>query len=161
MGLTGPKGDNGTKGDKGDTGPAGQGSLRVVDAKGNEVGMYVGRPQPGVIREVNGTFVEIPLNGSAFASCSTASASCIMYSFEEEGCTGTAYLQAGDGLTQDAIVADDGIFYPSGPVATLTIKSIRIDAGRCIPTDGTQPSAVMKWAPLSSLGFTAPFHVAK
>ena len=129
-GVNGEKGDKGDKGDPGIAGPAGAGSLRVVDANGKEVGMFVS--PDAVIVNIGSDWVRISLRGAGFSSCSTASATCMMYQFDEPDCAGTAYINAETGLTQPAVVIDDGIFYPSGPVAERPIASLKYDSGACI-----------------------------
>jgi hypothetical protein len=161
-GATGPQGPlglTGGKGETGPTGPAGPGALRVVDANGSEVGILA--PPNGVIREIDGTWVQIPLNGTGFAaSCSTASVGCLMYVFEDSSCGGSAYIAAGNGLVRDAMIVDGTIRYPAGPVvAERPISAIRVDAGPCWPFPGTWPSAEMKSVPVPAV--TTPFHLSR
>ena len=149
---------NGVKGDKGDPG---EGGLRVVDAAGTLVGAFVALD--AVIVDINGDFVQIGLKGGTFASCSTGSSSCAMYQFEQPNCAGTAYMTAGNGLVQLALVVDDSIHYPSGPVAMRDVGSLRVDAGACMnfPPGFTQQNAEAKSAPVASLGLSGAFHLAR
>jgi hypothetical protein len=157
-GSPGLPGAPGGKGDKGDTGPAGPGAARVVDPDGREVGTLL--TPAAIIREIDGTWVQFELNGTAFAPCTIASTGCPWYAFEDSSCAGPAYLAAGNGLLQNAVLVGDTIRYPAGPVTTVVINSIRVDdAGACYPVSGTQLSGEMKSVPASSLGI-APFHLA-
>jgi hypothetical protein len=168
-GTAGTNGVNGLRGDKGDTGatgPAGAGVLRVLDAAGTEVGMLA--LSNGVVREIDGMWVQLALNNTTasategFASCSTTIGWCATYFFAQPDCQGPAYLLTASSLVQDAKVVDGEIRYPAGPVTSRALGSFRDDNGECSALVGTRmDSAEMKSVPLSSLGLTAPFRVAR
>jgi len=168
QGTAGSNGVNGLKGDKGDTGaagPAGTGMLRVVDAAGTEVGMLA--PSNSVVREIDGTWVQLALNNTTasategFASCSPLTEFCMEYYFTEVNCQGPAYLATTSSLVQDAKVIDGEIRYPAGPVTSRALGSFMDNNGECSALGTLMDSAEMKAVPLSSLGLTAPFHVAR
>jgi hypothetical protein len=130
--------------------------LRVVDANGIEVGIFA--PPNSAIREIDGTWVQTELNGTAFAPCSTSSTGCPWYVFESSTCDGPSYIFAGDGLVRNAVLVGNTIRYAAGPVSTMTINSLRVDdAGTCYQMSGTQASAEMKSVPAP----TAPFHLSR
>ncbi len=168
-GINGINGTNGAKGDKGDTGatgPAGAGALRVVDAAGTEVGMLA--PPNAVVREIDGTWVQLALNATTqsategFASCSVSTDFCMKYYFIEDGCKGPAYLSTVSSLVREGTVIDGEIRYPGGPVMSRAFASFSDDNNGCSVLGGTQmDSAEMKSLSLSSLGLTAPFHLAR
>jgi hypothetical protein len=156
----------GDKGDTGATGPAGAGALTVVDAGGTIVGMLA--PPNSVLREIDGAWVQLALNSTTasgtepFASCSTTMGYCATYYFGKAECQGPAYLLAASSLVQDAKVVDGEIRYPVGPVMPRPLASFRDDSGDCFALAGTRlDSAEMKSVPLSTLGLTAPFHLAR
>ena len=158
-GYTGGKGDIGPAGP---AGPAGSGGLRVVDVNGIDVGML--SSSSSVIREIEGAFVQIPMNAAGFSGCSTTVGNCMTHLFEKDMCAGTSYLSpeyANDSLVPDAFVVDDTIVYPVGPAATQSIRSYRTDSGTCYQINGSQQAVEVKSVPVSSLGLVAPFHVAR
>ena len=127
-------------------------------------------PPNSAIREIEGTWVQLALNKTpasaieGFASCSTMTEVCATYVFAQAECQGPAYLFRGveSRVVQDAMVIDGDIRFPAGPVTSRALQSFRDDNGECSPLGGTwMDSAEMKSVPLSSLGLTAPFHVAR
>jgi hypothetical protein len=132
-----------------------------VDDAGKDVGTFVPGSVPAVILEVEGTWVQIGLTEKAFTTCS-ASGFCGWYYFEDATCSGTPLTDSNGGLVQDAVVVDDGtIRYPAGPVAAHEVNSLQLPGGGCLAMPGTQTAAEVKSSPLSTLGLTAPFHLAK
>jgi Collagen triple helix repeat (20 copies) len=160
-GTNGLNGTNGAKGDKGDTGPAGAGALHVADAAGTLVGTFMS--PNAVIVNVNGDWVQLKLTGAAFSTCSSATQACGYTTFEEKGCAGTEYMEAGDTLVQNGLVIDGAIRYPSGPVQARSIWSYRVAGSACVDLDvaGTETGAAMKSAPVSSLELSGAFHLAR
>jgi hypothetical protein len=153
------------KGDKGDTGAAGlagSGALRVVDAGGAEVGMLA--PPNNVIREIDGTWVQLALNSATegFASCSTRPEPCPTLFFMDIGCLGPSYLTPASSLVQDAFVIDGEIRFRAGPGTSQAPRSFMDQSLECWELGGTlMDLAGTKSVPLSSLGLAAPFHVAR
>jgi hypothetical protein len=162
-GANGLNGTNGQKGDPGERGPAGDGALQVVDANGKRVGPLVS--PDAVIVNIDNEWVRIAPSGAGFKSCTPSSSAppCMMYMYAEAGCKGTRYKSAEDGLTQEALVIDGDIYYPSGVVAKRAVASYRYDTLDCVDVgSGFEAlNAEMKSVPLSSLDVKGPFHLAK
>jgi hypothetical protein len=68
-----------------------------------------------------------------------------------------------DGLAPQAFIVDGEIYYPSGAVAERAIESFRYDSGTCINvgTGFAGANAEMKRTPVSSLGLSGAFHLAR
>ena len=169
-GDQGPKGDKGDpgqpglngapgeKGDPGETGPAGPGALRVVDAGGADVGVFA--LPSSAIREINGTWVQLPVSGGSFTTCA---AGCLLIMYADAGCTGTAFVNGIDGLVQAATIADDVVMYAAGPPATHDVQSFQMNGYPCVDLGYSTPqqASEMRTVPLSSLGVAAGFHLVK
>jgi hypothetical protein len=70
-------------------------------------------------------------------------------------------MDAGAGLVQQANVVDDTILYPAGAATMRTINSLKVPGGGCMTFAGSIAAADMISLPVSSLGLTGPFHLAK
>jgi hypothetical protein len=158
-GAQGIQGEKGEKGDTGSAGPAGASALRVVDASGKEVGTLVSLD--AVILNIDSDWMRLGLSGAGFASCAVG-AGCVQSEFEQADCAGTAYMSV-DSLAPKAFLVGSDIYYPSGAAAVRPVGSLGYDSGACINLDAgfTSQNAERKEAPLSSLGLSGAFHLAK
>ena len=125
-------------------------------------------PPNSVIRDIDGTWVQLALNGTTasatepLASCSRMTGDCPTYWFAQIDCQGPSYMSPASNLVQEAIVVEGEIRFRAGPVALETPKSFTDGSLQCGELGGTQMDlAETKSVPLSSLGLTAPFHVAR
>ncbi len=167
-GSAGPVGPPGPVGPQGPaaTGLAGAGALKVVDAVGAVVGLLA--PPNAVVREIDGTWVQLELNDTTasatepFASCSPMG-NCPTYWFTKTNCQGPSYEWPESSLVKEATVVRDEIRFRAGAVTSQVPKSFTDGSLECWEIGGETPTdlAETKSVPLSSLGLTAPFHVAR
>jgi len=123
-------------------------------------------PPNSVLLEVDGTWVQAPLNSTAgategFATCAMSSGNCPTYYFSSVDCTGPAYLGTMSSLVRDAMVVDGKLQYPGGPVLSRMFHSASFYGTDCSLYGVGIDSAEMKSVPLSTLGLVGPFHVSR
>jgi len=143
LGPQGPDGETGAKGDPGDQGPIGppgpQGpagapgpSLVFVDAAGNTVGPYLGRPPSGSAPGAAEVFYQGRLwlvsasDGRFFASTAIGP---LLWTSDD--CTGQAYVPNGEGTdlqpeeTTYALGTETTVYQRTGPARVVSYRSMR------------------------------------
>jgi hypothetical protein len=135
--------------------------LLMVDAKGKTVGRLSGTATVGgdyIIRQINGTWVEIPVDPSA------------LYYYQSSDCTGQAYLLVSSNEANLALPAQgvpaivppstEPMIYFARTPTRLTIQSRgRVPGPDCNTGSGLFWVGIPQSVPVSSLGLTLPFSI--
>jgi hypothetical protein len=141
----------------------------MVDAKGKTVGRLSATAVGGgdyIIRQINGTWVEIPVDPAAGFVPFVG----ILYYYQSSDCTGQAYLLVSSNEANLALPAQgvpaivppstEPMIYFAGTPTRLTIKSRGTVPGPdCNTGGGLFWVGIPQSVPVSGLGLTLPFSV--
>lgn len=147
-------------------GQTAESGTRVVDSQGNLVGRLI--DNDAALRQVNGTWVTLPVNQSGFKAQSFGSTAYSSLFFTTSDCSGQAYLPNQDLPAKPGHIDTGILYFATTPPQEIMVGSQRDSVSHtCVPgvvLPGFPPprilaSPVDQVVDLSTFGLVPPFSV--